>query len=383
MPKNESHTAPQRILIACGGTGGHIFPALAIANEFRRQLPACELRFVGAKGGMEEERVPEAGYPIDSLWISGIQRKLTPKNILKNLEFPVKVVVAAIQARRLLDQFQPQLVIGTGGYAAYPLVSAAAERGIFTAIQEQNAFPGLSNRWVAERVDLICLGNEDARRHFKGDRAMIYTGNPVRHDLLGGDPAEARRAFGLAPDRKTLLVMGGSLGAYTINQALQTHMNQLRASPHQVIWQCGQLYYEDLRQALTPLPDHVKLQAFIKNMAQAYAAADLVVCRAGAITLSELIRLHQPALLVPSPNVAEDHQRKNADSFREQGAAEVMPDDDAPAQLTDRALQLLDQDDRLDALRQNLAAIDAQYPDSAHAIVEAIRQRMAQRKPEA
>ena len=287
---------PQRILLSGGGTGGHIFPAIALAEAFHERLPEADIRFVGAKGGMEERLVPQAGYPLETLWIGGLYRQLSLRNIGRNLLFPFKLLSAALTSRRLLARFRPEIVAGTGGFASYPIVNAAAGGPAITAIAEQNAFPGLANRQLAPKVDLVFLGNPDAERHFRA-KQMIFTGNPVRRDI--GQPTHEAgcTSFGLSPDRPVLLVLGGSLGAQAINENLAAGLRELVDSGFQVLWQCGRLYADSLQEQLAPLPEGVRVLPFIREMAEAYAAADLVVARAGALTISELIIAGTPAIL--------------------------------------------------------------------------------------
>jgi len=336
---------PKRLLVTGGGTGGHIFPAVAIAKAFLAAFPEGEVLFVGAKGGMETRMVPAAGVPLKTLWISGLYRQKTLKNLWRNLQLPAKLLVSAVQARRLLKQYKPDWVVGTGGYAAFPLLRAAiSQRGVLTAVQEQNAFPGLVNRQLGQQVDAILLGNAAASSYFPAARTFA-TGNPIRSEVVEAanryTPQEAKAQLGFSPDKPLVFVTGGSLGARTLNQAVSAHLITLTEAGVQVLWQCGRLYEQALQEAHPTLPHTVQLKAFQDHMGLAYAAADWVVCRAGAITLSELKALNQPAILVPSPNVAGDHQTQNAKSLVGLGAGVLLPDDEAVKSLGPRLTALV------------------------------------------
>ena len=326
-----------RVIISGGGTGGHIFPAVAIANELKRRHPAAEILFVGANGRMEMTRVPEAGYRIVGLDITGLQRRLTPQNLL----FPVRVVRAVRKAGRLLETFRPDAVVGVGGYASAPVLLAATSRGIPSLIQEQNSYAGLVNKLLARRVDKICVAYEGMEQFFPAGK-LVLTGNPVRTEIASGDRAEALNFFGLNPDKKTLLVVGGSLGARTLNLATAAALPRLRAAGVQLLWQTGKLYFPEARQqAAEYQADNLHALEFIQRMDLAYAAADVVVSRAGALSVSELCLTGKAAILVPSPNVAEDHQTKNALALVSQQAAVLITDAHAPERLYDEALRLL------------------------------------------
>jgi len=329
-----------RVVLSGGGTGGHIFPALAIADQLRELEPRADILFVGARGRMEMERVPKAGYPIKGLWISGFQRKLSPDNLL----FPLKVGVSLWQAWQILRSFRPQVAVGVGGYASGPTLEVATRMGVPTLIQEQNSFPGLTNRLLARRVDRICVAYEGMERFFPAEKLEL-TGNPVRKDLIELDmPAgEGRKRLGLAENKPTLLVLGGSLGARTLNQAMRATEEVWNGRRDvQVLWQVGKLYAREMLDSGAAALPNVKAVAFVDDMPAAYAAADVVLCRAGALTLSELAALGKAAVLVPSPNVAEDHQTKNAQALVEQAAAWMVADADAEEVAVHKALELLD-----------------------------------------
>lgn len=329
-----------RIVLSGGGTGGHIFPALAIADQLRTLEPRADVLFVGARGRMEMERVPKAGYPIEGLWISGFQRRMTPDNLL----FPLKLGVSIWQAWRILRRFRPSVAVGVGGYASGPTLEVAARMGIPTLIQEQNSFPGITNRLLARRVDRICVAYDGMERFFPPEKVELL-GNPVRRDLIGlkMSPAEGRERLGLKREQPTLLVLGGSLGARSLNEAMLAAEDLWRRREEvQVLWQVGKLYAAAMQGTAAAALPNVHARAFVEDMPAAYAAADVVLCRAGALTLSELAVLGKAAVLVPSPNVAEDHQTRNARALAEQGAAWMLSDAEAREGAVGKALQLLD-----------------------------------------
>jgi UDP-N-acetylglucosamine--N-acetylmuramyl-(pentapeptide) pyrophosphoryl-undecaprenol N-acetylglucosamine transferase len=352
-----------RIIISGGGTGGHIFPAVAIANELRRRHPEAEILFVGANGRMEMTRVPEAGYKIVGLDISGLQRRLTPQNLL----FPVKVFRSVRKAGKLIEEFRPDAVVGVGGYASAPVLLAATSRAIPSLIQEQNSYAGLVNKLLAKRVDRICVAYDGMEKFFPKDK-LVLTGNPVRTEIADGDRAEARRFFGLDPNKKTLLVIGGSLGARTLNQATAAALPRLRAAGVQLLWQTGKLYFPEAQQQVGPYAvDDLHALEFIQRMDLAYAAADVVVSRAGALSVSELCLTGKACILVPSPNVAEDHQTKNALALVSKGAAVLITDEHAPERLYDETLRLLADAERQQQLSTRVRELAR--PDATTAIV--------------
>ncbi|WP_375436632.1 undecaprenyldiphospho-muramoylpentapeptide beta-N-acetylglucosaminyltransferase [uncultured Hymenobacter sp.] len=339
MPTKKPHTASEslRVIISGGGTGGHIFPAVAIANELRRRQPDAEILFVGANGRMEMTRVPEAGYEIVGLDIAGLQRRLTPQNLI----FPIRVMRAVRKAGKLIEQFRPDVVVGVGGYASAPVLLAATSRSIPSLIQEQNSYAGLVNKLLSRRVNKICVAYEGMEKFFPQEK-LVLTGNPVRTEIASGNRLEARQFFGLAPDQPVLLVIGGSLGARTLNQATATALLRLKAAGVQLLWQTGKLYYPEAAQQAAPFAaDNLKALEFVQRMDLAYAAADVVVSRAGALSVSELCLTGKPSILVPSPNVAEDHQTKNAMALVRKDAALLVSDAEAPTKLYDTALALL------------------------------------------
>ena len=356
-----------RIIIAGGGTGGHIFPALSIGGALKKRFPDADILYVGALGGMEMNTVPQYGFPIRGIWISGIQRALTFNNLVKNLLFPLKLGVSLWQAWRIARTFNPEVVIGVGGYASGPMGRVASLLRIPLVICEQNAYPGLVNRWLGKKAHLILLGNADAQKYFNTHKTIV-TGNPIRSFQLP-ERSVAITSLGLDTRKPTLLVLGGSLGAMTLNKAIQTHYSTIIASDTQWIWQCGKRYYEELKQNIAP-DASVKLLPFVEDMNLAYGAADLVITRAGGSTLSEIIHLSKPAILVPSPNVAEDHQTKNAQSLVNQQAALSVKDAEAQEKLVPTALALVKDAPRLAQLKQRMEAVEKH--DAVTEIIDSI-----------
>lgn len=356
-----------KIIISGGGTGGHIFPALSIGGEIKSQFPDAEVLFVGAVGGMEMTLVPQNGYAVEGVWISGIQRQLSVQNLFKNLLFPIKFFVSIVQAYRIIHRFQPDAVVGVGGYASGPLGRVAGWKGIPLFVCEQNAFPGLTNRWLAGKAKRILLGNADAMKYFDATKCVV-TGNPVRKLTLS-TKAEAATKLGLNPDKPVILSLGGSLGALKMNEAIMANKDAIIEADVQWVWQCGKRYYASLNATLPP-HQNLKLLPFIEDMAVAYSAADLIVSRAGGSTISELIQLSKPAILVPSPNVAEDHQTKNAMSLVNVGAAEMVKDVEAQALLVKTAIEIVTNPARLAGLQSKIATVEKH--DAAKEIVAEI-----------
>jgi UDP-N-acetylglucosamine--N-acetylmuramyl-(pentapeptide) pyrophosphoryl-undecaprenol N-acetylglucosamine transferase len=343
------------LIISGGGTGGHIFPAVAIANAFRERHPDTDILFVGAKGRMEMTRVPDAGYKIVGLWISGLQRKVT----LSNLLFPLKVVVSFWKARNLVKSFKPDVVVGTGGYASGPIMMAATSAGIPAVIQEQNSFAGLANKQVANKASRICVAYEGMDKYFPKDK-IVLTGNPVRKDILSTKDKRAKgfSHFGLDESTKTLLIIGGSLGARTINESIIKNIDKLVDAQIQVIWQTGKGYYETYKSKLNEVDTRrIRVQDFLKEMDLAYAVADVVISRSGALAVSELCIANKACILVPSPNVAEDHQTKNAMALVTKNAAVMVLDKDAENTLVDEALKLLFDEQRCHRLSSNIKSL--------------------------
>jgi len=327
-----------KIIISGGGTGGHIYPAIALANALKQYDPATDILFVGASGKMEMRKVPEAGYPIVGLGIRGWQRKKT----LQNSTLPFRLVASLWKARRILKRYQPDVVVGTGGYASAPILYMAAQQKIPTLIQEQNAIPGLTNRLLGRSVDTVCVAYANMEAHFP--RAYtVLTGNPVREDLMHlSKKREAAYAhFGLTPARKCLLVLGGSLGAKTINESTLQAIKSLREVGIQIIWATGHSYFENIKARLEQEQHSIKVYPFIKAIDLAYAAADIVVSRAGALAIAELCVAQKPVIFIPSPNVAADHQTRNVWPLIEKNAALMIKDSEAKQTLAPAILQLL------------------------------------------
>jgi UDP-N-acetylglucosamine--N-acetylmuramyl-(pentapeptide) pyrophosphoryl-undecaprenol N-acetylglucosamine transferase len=358
-----------RIIVSGGGTGGHIFPAVSIANALKARYPdRVNILFVGAEGRMEMERVPAAGYPIQGLPIRGFDRA-RPWNNVKTLWMALK---STLKARQIVRSFRPHVAVGVGGYASGPLLRAAASAGVPTVIQEQNSYAGVTNKLLAARAARICVAYAGMERFFPAKK-LLLTGNPVRQDLLlnAGQREQGCAFFGLDPSRKVLLVMGGSLGARTLNESILQHLDTLEASDVQVIWQTGRYYFASIQEQLKDRSlQRIKVLEFLQRMDMAYAAADLVVSRAGASSISELCLLEKPVILVPSPNVAEDHQTKNALALVEQGAARMVPDAQAREALIPMALTLIHAQQDLEQLRTQIARLA--LPDAAERIADEI-----------
>ena len=356
---------PYRVIISGGGTGGHIYPAVAIANQIKAVSPASEILFVGAEGRMEMTRVPEAGYKIIGLWISGLQRKLT----LDNLSFPFKVLSSVRRSHQIIKDFKPDAVVGVGGYASGPLLYAATAQGIPALIQEQNSYAGITNKLLAKRVQKICVAYPGMDQFFPASK-LVFTGNPVRQDIMNVQQKrrEALLHFGLTSEKKTILVIGGSLGARTINQSIAAGLDRILEAGYQLIWQTGKAFYPQA-QELEKQDEGQGIRAFdfIRKMDLAYAAADVVISRAGALSISELCLAAKPSILVPSPNVAEDHQTKNAMALVQQDAALLVKDAEAQQVLVGKALELAADETQQKKLSANILTMAR--PDAAADIV--------------
>lgn len=341
------------MIISGGGTGGHIFPAIAIANAIKAKQPDAEILFVGAEGRMEMEKVPAAGYKIVGLRISGFQRKLSLKNFL----VPFKIIASMLKSARIIKEFKPDVAVGVGGYASGPLLQTAVRKKIPALIQEQNSFPGITNKILAKRVDKICVAYSGMEKFFPAKK-IIITGNPVRQDItdLQQKRSEAYKFFGVDPGKKTLLVIGGSLGALTINESIAGCLKLLAENNIQVIWQTGKSYYETARQIFNSSPGgRGWVGAFITRMDFAYSIADMVVSRAGAISVSELCIAAKAVILVPSPNVAEDHQTKNAMALVNQNAALLVKDAEARTILGKKIMELANDEMLKNSLEKNIS----------------------------
>lgn len=369
-----------RIIISGGGTGGHIFPAVSIANAIRELCPEAEILFVGAEGRMEMQRVPDAGYRIIGLPVAGFDRQ----HLWRNFSVILKLLRSQWKARKIIKEFRPQVAVGVGGYASGPTLKTAGMMGIPTLIQEQNSYAGVTNKLLAQKADRICVAYEGMEKFFPSEKILL-TGNPVRQSLLDNQITRetAASAFGFNPNLKTVLVLGGSLGARTINQTLAAGLALMKAHPEvQFIWQTGKIYIDQVKAAITAFTGEAVRNArvgsipnlyvmdFIKNMNNAYTLADLVISRAGAGSISEFCLLGKPVILVPSPNVAEDHQTKNALALVNKDAALYVKDAEAQEKLLDTALETVADDELLKQLSVNIAKLA--LPDSARIIAEEV-----------
>ena len=358
-----------RIIISGGGTGGHIFPAVSIANAIKELRPDTEILFVGAEGRMEMHRVPAAGYPIKGLPVAGFDRK----NLFKNIPVLIKLFKSQRLARKIVKEFQPHAAVGVGGYASGPTLKVAGSMGVPTLLQEQNSYAGVTNKLLAKQAKKICVAYEGMERFFDKDK-IILTGNPVRQGLLNHSKTreEAIATFGLDPSKRTILILGGSLGARTINQCLMENLDKVKSSGIQFIWQTGKIYIEEAKAAVAKAGELPMLHVtdFISDMATAYCAADLVISRAGAGSISEFCLLQKPVILVPSPNVAEDHQTKNALALVNKDAALYVKDMEAKELLLDKAIEAVKQPDLLKNLSKNIAELA--FADSANIIAKEV-----------
>ena len=373
-------SAALRIIISGGGTGGHIFPAISIANALKALRPDADILFVGAEGRMEMQRVPDAGYRIIGLPVAGFDRR----HLWKNISVIAKLLRSQWQARRIVREFRPQAAVGVGGYASGPMLKACALAGIPTLIQEQNSYAGVTNKLLAKQAARICVAYDGMERFFPAGK-IILTGNPVRQNLLDSTVTREQAAdhFGLDPQKKTVLILGGSLGARTLNRTMEAALRDIKGHPEvQFIWQTGRIYIDEVKAAITSFTGetmrNVRVESlpnlyvndFIREMPMAYALADLVVSRAGAGSISEFCLLGKPVILVPSPNVAEDHQTKNALALVQKDAALYVKDADAPAQLVSLALQTVTDDAKLHSLSEHIARLA--MPDAAERIAKEV-----------
>lgn len=354
-----------RIIISGGGTGGHIFPAVSIANAVKKARPDAEILFVGALGRMEMQRVPAAGYKIIGLPICGFDRK----NMLRNFVVLYRIWKSQRMAKKIIKNFRPMAAVGVGGYASGPTLNECAKMGIPCLIQEQNSYAGVTNKLLAKKADRICVAYDGMERFFPADKIM-KTGNPVRQALIETKMTkeEARKSMELDPEKRTILIVGGSLGARTVNESVLSHLDEIEKSGVQVIWQTGKYYYPSIKEELAkhaPIAN-LKVMDFISDMGAAYKAADLVISRAGASSISEFCLIGKPVILVPSPNVAEDHQTKNAMALVNKDAAIYVSDADAREKVISLALETVKDDERLDLLSENIKKLG--LPDSADTI---------------
>lgn len=358
----------EKAIISGGGTGGHIFPAIAIADELKRRNPNVDILFVGAVGKMEMTKVPEAGYKIEGLEIEGLKRKLA----LSNFILPFKIIKSLLKARKIVKSFKPQVVVGVGGYASGPTLKAATMLKYPSIVQEQNSFPGKTNKILSKSVTKICVAYDGLERFFPADK-IIQTGNPTRKDMveIDGKSKEGFEFYGFDASKKTILIIGGSLGARTLNESVINYLGELIEKEVQVLWQCGKLYYAQLEEKLNGKDlKSVKMVQFIERMDLAYAIADVVISRAGAISVSELCLVKKPTILVPSPNVSEDHQTKNAMALVEKDAALMVKDIEAVEKLIPQAIELLGDSKKQSELIQNIESLGK--PNATSDIVDVL-----------
>lgn len=366
---------PVRVIISGGGTGGHIFPAISIASKFKELNPDSEILFVGAEGRMEMEKVPASGFKIVGLKVAGLQRKRNLKNIIQNLRLPVRFIKSIRKARHIIKEFKPDVAIGVGGYASAPLLFAATEMKIPTLIQEQNGFAGLTNKMLGRRVDKICVAYEGMEKFFPKEK-LVLTGNPIRKLIVPCTPqmkAEGIEFYGMDPAKKHLLVVGGSLGSGTLNNAMKKWISDGCPGGEnlEVLWQCGKYYKESIDAFMEAYKDkcpNIHYTEFISRMALAYAMADVVISRSGASSISELCAARKAAIFVPSPNVAEDHQTHNAMALVRKGAGMIVKDDEAVEKLMGVALGLLDNPEKIQEMETNIAKLAKM--DAGSVIVE-------------
>ncbi len=342
---------PWRIIISGGGTGGHIYPAIAIAQEIQKRQEQAEILFVGASDRMEMQMVPKAGFKIIGLWISGIQRKLS----FSNLMFPFKLLLSLLKARKIIRKLNPDIVIGTGGFASAPLLKMANIMKYPTLIQEQNSYAGVTNKWVAKQADAICVAYDNMERYFPKDKITL-TGNPVRQDLIDNklSQQEALSQFGLENNKQSILVIGGSLGAMMINKTIAKHIQLFKTLDCNLIWQCGAYYYDDYKSYNSKTE---KVLKYIDNMQAAYASADIIISRAGAGSVSELSLVGKPVIFIPSPNVAENHQYKNAKSVADHKAAICIEEKDLNDQFEPTLVELLKNSEKQKSLSKNIKSL--------------------------
>jgi len=363
---------PYKFIISGGGTGGHIYPAVAIANELKSRYPDAEFLFVGAKDRMEMDKVPQLGYAIKGLWISGFQRSFS----LKNLIFPLKLISSLWESRKIIKSFQPDIAIGTGGYASAPLLKVASNKGIPCLIQEQNSYAGITNKWLSAKVKKICVAYDGMERYFPSEKIRL-TGNPVRQDLL--DISKKRKEsisfFKLDSQKKTLLVLGGSLGARRINALINSSLDFFSKLNLQIIWQCGSYYFESYKEKGN---ENVQVHAFLNRMDLAYAASDFIISRAGALSVSELCLVGKPVVFIPSPNVSEDHQIKNARSISNKEAAILIAEKDLEIQFEDEFYKLFSSEENQLQLSKKCKALGK--PNATKEIVEEIEKLLKEAK---
>ena len=366
----------KRYLISGGGTGGHIFPALAIANKIKAENPDAKILFIGASDKMEMRRVPEAGYPIEGLEIHGISRDKSFSGMLCNLRLPAEMLKAMHKAKKIIREFKPDLAIGVGGFASGPALKAAAQLGIPTLLQEQNSYPGVTNKMLAKKAKTICVAYDGLERFFPAEK-IVKTGNPVRKEILELErkKPEAYQYFNFTQEKKTVLVVGGSLGARTLNNTMAAHLDEFRKADLQLLWQTGENFYKSIDPELLKQQDeHIRIVPFIKNMNDAYSMADVIVSRAGALALAELTLVGVPTILVPFPYAAEDHQTFNAKALSTKDSALLVTDKEAQTKLMPMLLQLVADPDRMRTLGDNIKHFA--QPDAIDLIYKEIEKLM-------
>lgn len=364
-----------RIIISGGGTGGHIFPAIAIANELKNQIPDVDILFVGANNRMEMKRVPEAGYEIKGINMYGLQRSLTFKNLITNLKLPFRVWKSLRKAKKIIVDFNPHIAIGVGGYVSGPVLKIAASKKIPTLIQEQNSYPGITNKILAKKAKIICTAYDNLESFFDPNKT-VKTGNPVRSDIINlpQNKEDAYKYFGLDPNKKTVSVIGGSLGAKSINESLMEIVHDFISEGIQLIWQTGEYYYQSIPEKLKEI-DGIKILPFVKRMDYLYKISDVIVSRAGALSISELCIVGKPCVLVPSPNVAEDHQTKNANVLANAGAAVSVADKETKEKLGYVIFDLIDNNQKCEEMSKNLKKLA--IPDATERIVIEIKKLLS------
>ena len=353
-----------KFILSGGGTGGHIYPAIAIANELKTRFPDSQFLFVGANDKMEMQKVPQAGYEIKGLWIAGLQRQIN----LKNAMFPFKLLDSLLKSKRIIKNFKPDAVIGTGGFASGPLLQVANMAGIPTLVQEQNSYPGITNKLLSKKAGVICVAYANLERFFPKEK-IVLTGNPVRQDLIAitNKREEAITYFNLDPNKKTLLVLGGSLGSRRINQLIEKELDKIQSHNVQIIWQCGKLYFDDYKKYNDT---NVQVVAFIEKMDFVYAAADVIISRAGASSVSELCIVGKPVIFIPSPNVAEDHQTKNANAIVQEQGAILIKESNLETEFGSVFESLLQDEKLQQQLSQNIKSLA--LPEATSRIVDEI-----------
>ncbi len=362
----------KRYIISGGGTGGHIFPALSIANKIKAENPDAKILFIGASDKMEMRRVPEAGYPIEGLEIYGIHREKSLSGMMCNLRLPLVMLQAMRKAKKIMRDFKPDLAIGVGGFASGPALKAASQLGIPTLLQEQNSYPGITNKMLAKKAKTICVAYDGLERFFPPEK-IIKTGNPIRKEILQMErkTEAAYRYFNFSSEKRTILVVGGSLGARTLNQTMAAHLDEFRKADLQLLWQTGEQFYQNIDPELLKQQDeHIRIVPFIKNMNDAYSMADVIVSRAGALALAELAIVGAPTILVPFPYAAEDHQTSNAKALSSKDAALLIPDKEAAEKLIPTLMQLTEDPHRMQVLGNNIRQFA--LPDAIDRIYEEI-----------